>query len=313
MITTVRYESHPLAELFPEATSDEKLDLQAHIKKNGLEEAVVLYQGKVLDGRSRQEACAKVGIEPRYAEFMRLSPDIRQAGPLEYVIGRNLTRRHLTPSQRAAIATEMIPAMERALRAQRNGDHRITGPAGPENGEAEAEAPKRRGRPPKSVSVIKAAAAALGVGERSVKRARKLKKEKPEKFAEVKAGKATLGGEEAKSAKATQKQKDRADAMARVRLVCGDLFGEAVERGSRLKSHDDLLEFAAQHKPEMLAQVGLLELGWTLKKAQKFRAKSLTMKHTLQDFANKAASSGMTLQVVLDGWRFEVNRYKEAK
>lgn len=312
-ITTVKYAPHPLAELFPRPTAEEQRELTEHIRKSGLEENVVLFQGKVLDGLSRQVGCANAGRPCRYVEFMDLSPEIKEAGPLAYVIGRNLRRRHLSVSQRAAIATEMIPAMEREMRRQRNGDHdpAISGPAGPLNGEEEA--PRRRGRPPKSVSLIKAAAAALNVGERSVKRARKLKKEQPEKFKAVKAGKATLGGEEAKSTRATEKAKDRADAIARIRQCCGDLFAEAVERGSRLKNHAELLEFAAQHKPDMVAQQGLIELGWTLKKAQKFRAKDLTMKHTLADLANKAASSGMTYEIVLDGWKFEVNREKVAK
>lgn len=312
-ITTVKYAPHPLAELFPRPTAEEQRELTEHVKKNDLQESIVLFQGKVLDGLSRQVACANAGVEPRYVEFMHMSPAIKEGGPLAYVIGRNLRRRHLTPSQRAAIATDMIPAMEKALRAHREGVQAISGPAGPVNGQDEPEAPRRRGRPPKQVSLIKAAAAALQVGERSVKRARRLKKEEPEKFEAVKAGKATLSGEEAKGSRAKAKQRDREDAVARVRQVCGEEFAKAVENGDRLKRHDDLLEFAAQHKPDMVAQQGLIELGWTLKKAQKFRAKSLTKRHTIEDLCNKAASSGMSLYIVIDGWKIDVSREKGAK
>jgi hypothetical protein len=301
-IQTVKFAPHPLAEIFPRPTAEEQRELTDDIRRHGLQEPIVLFQGKVLDGISRQIGCAVAEREPRYAEFMHLHRDVKEAGPLAYVIGRNLKRRHLTPSQRAMIATELIPAMERELRVQRNGEQ-----------EADlADAPKRgRGRPPKIVSTLKAAAAALGVSPRSVGRAKKLKREKPEKAEEIKQGKVTLGGAEKKGAVAERRAKDRADALARVRQVCGDEFADAVERGGRLKNHADLLEFAAQHKPEMVAQQGLIELGWSLRKAQMFKSKVLTKNHTIMDLMNKAASSGMSLSIAIDGWRIEINREKK--
>src|SRR5207302_516474 len=57
MIATLEYEPHPLALLFPEQTAEEKRGLREHIRKFGLQAPCILFEGKVLDGRSRQEQC----------------------------------------------------------------------------------------------------------------------------------------------------------------------------------------------------------------------------------------------------------------
>lgn len=48
---------HPIANLFPLMTGDEYLALVEDIRANGLLEPVVLYEGKILDGRNRYNAC----------------------------------------------------------------------------------------------------------------------------------------------------------------------------------------------------------------------------------------------------------------
>src|ERR1700730_14605581 len=91
---------HPLADLFPLIEGAEFDELVASIKSNGLREPIVTYDGQILDGRNRKRACDAAGIEPRYTPF-------RDADPLQYVLDRNLKRRHLSVSQRASIAAEI--------------------------------------------------------------------------------------------------------------------------------------------------------------------------------------------------------------
>jgi type I restriction enzyme M protein len=86
-----------------------KLDLQEladDIKARGLLNDIVLYQGKVLDGRSRLSACKLAGVEPRFVEWEG------EGSPTEWVISQNLFRRHLTTGQRAVVAYDLLPMME---------------------------------------------------------------------------------------------------------------------------------------------------------------------------------------------------------
>jgi hypothetical protein len=93
-------EFHPLADLFPMLEAGAADELAADIRANGLHQAIVTFEGKILDGRNRYLACLAAGVEPRFKEF---------AGddPLGYVVSLNLTRRHLDASQRASIAAKI--------------------------------------------------------------------------------------------------------------------------------------------------------------------------------------------------------------
>lgn len=65
------------------------------IKKHGQKEAVIVLDGAVLDGWHRYLACQKAGVK-----CVTVKHD--GADPVAFVLSRNLHRRHLTASQRAA-------------------------------------------------------------------------------------------------------------------------------------------------------------------------------------------------------------------
>ena len=94
------YKYHPLADLFPLLDKNDLDDLAKDIKDNGQIEPITLYQGEILDGRNRYRACQQLGIEPKITIY-------EGTKPFEFVISRNLHRRHLTTSQRAMIAAEI--------------------------------------------------------------------------------------------------------------------------------------------------------------------------------------------------------------
>jgi ParB-like chromosome segregation protein Spo0J len=100
METTPDYEYHPIANVFPLMTNAELNELAEDIKANGLTCPIILYQGKILDGRNRYLACLKAGVTPDFWEYPGDTP-------VQFVLSLNLHRRHLTISQRAAIAAEL--------------------------------------------------------------------------------------------------------------------------------------------------------------------------------------------------------------
>jgi len=95
---------HDAAKLFPLLPDEELADLAADIKAHGLQNPLVLLDGKLLDGRNRALACKKTGVAVK-----TLSWKPNGISPAQWVMSQNLHRRHLTPSQRAVIAVESEP------------------------------------------------------------------------------------------------------------------------------------------------------------------------------------------------------------
>ena len=96
----IEYEYHEDANIFPLIEGEEFEKLVDDIKANGLLNPIVLYEGKILDGRNRYNACNSAGVEPNFIEYDGDSPR-------EYVLSLNLTRRHLTESQRALVSARL--------------------------------------------------------------------------------------------------------------------------------------------------------------------------------------------------------------
>ncbi len=99
-------EAHPATELFPMMGDAELQELADDIAANGLQVPIVTFQGKILDGRNRYAACELAGIQPHFSEWQGTG------SPTVWVLSLNLHRRHLTPSQKAAIAVDLLPLLE---------------------------------------------------------------------------------------------------------------------------------------------------------------------------------------------------------
>ena len=94
---------HPLAEdLSPPISTIEFQAFVASVRRrNGLIEPVTLYQGKVLDGLIRVDACVFLEITPTYVDL----PEGED--PVQFLRDKNLKRRHLTVGQRALVAAQL--------------------------------------------------------------------------------------------------------------------------------------------------------------------------------------------------------------
>lgn len=86
---------HPLSAAFPSMAEGEIEALAIDIEKHGQREPGMTLDGMVLDGWHRYLACQKAGREFVSVKFTG-------ADPVGFVISKNLHRRHLTASQRAA-------------------------------------------------------------------------------------------------------------------------------------------------------------------------------------------------------------------
>jgi hypothetical protein len=99
------FKVHPAADLFPMLDDDALTALSVDIKEHGQLEPIWMIEGMILDGRNRLVACRRAGVEPRFAEWKQQA----NTSPVSTVISLNLHRRHLSASQRAAIAVDMEP------------------------------------------------------------------------------------------------------------------------------------------------------------------------------------------------------------
>jgi hypothetical protein len=167
-------EPHPLANLFPMLEGESLQALVDDIRTNTFDpdRPIVLFEGKILDGRNRHGACVVLDGEgalssgPHFAQYDALDCD---PSPLDWVISVNLHRRHLTESQRAMVAAEIAN--------MKQGDNRFT-----------VDMQICMSTP---VTVAEAATM-LNVSPRSVSTARAVRDAAPELAEEVKAGRITL-------------------------------------------------------------------------------------------------------------------------
>jgi hypothetical protein len=160
---------HPIADLFPLLQGEELRALERDIRENGFDgdRPIVIFEGKILDGRNRHRACLVQdnGVDPlTKPEFVRFEQAISDPSPLQWVISVNLNRRHLDEAQRAMVAAKI--------------------------------ANMREGRPSETTQICGVsqteAAAMLNVSPRSVSTAKALLRDAPELAEEVNAGRRTL-------------------------------------------------------------------------------------------------------------------------
>jgi len=196
-MTERTYAFHEYANLFPMLDDDALAELTADVRSNGLLEAIVLYEGKILDGRNRYLACREAGVEPRFTQY-----DGNDA--LQYVVSKNLHRRHLKSSQRAAIALDVLPMLEAQARKRQLAQLKQGN-----------ETPVPEKIPEREGEAREQAAAMLGTNPRYVSDAKKLKDKAPDLLEEVRKGNLTIGKakNELKRRELRQEYKEKAEAV----------------------------------------------------------------------------------------------------
>ena len=171
---------HPIADVWPMMDEAKLAELADDIRKNGQLVPVWLYDGKILDGRNRWAACQIAGVEPKAKEYTGDEPTA-------FAVSLNDRRRHMNKGSLAAVAAELEPHFaEDAKRRQQK--------AGKEHGRGQKvveKVPQPIDAKP-SPKAREEAAKSVGVNDRYVSDAKKVKTEAPEVFERLKAGKITL-------------------------------------------------------------------------------------------------------------------------
>jgi hypothetical protein len=175
------YEFHPIANAFPLMGESELAGLIEHIKAEGLQQEIVLYQGKILDGRNRYRACKAGGVPIRTRNFAARD----EAHAIAFAIGANLKRKQYTQDQLSMAAQALANMKHGGWRG-----NQYTDPGG-ESGKTENSVlPKSEAKTP--VISMQAAADQLGVKRNAVERARKVANKAPAAVDAVKQGKITI-------------------------------------------------------------------------------------------------------------------------
>ncbi|MEI7430592.1 MAG: MT-A70 family methyltransferase [Betaproteobacteria bacterium] len=97
-------EAHAEMVLIPQMTEGERADLMKDIQSFGQKENIKVFQGQIVDGRERYNACKALGITPRVEEIAL--PE--GLSVKDVVLSFNFHRRHLTDGQKAIIAARMV-------------------------------------------------------------------------------------------------------------------------------------------------------------------------------------------------------------
>lgn len=173
--TELTRQYHEVANIFPLIQGEEFEALKSDIKQNGLLEPIWLHpDGRIIDGRNRHRACIETSTQMKFKTW-------NGSGSLvSFVVSLNLHRRHLSSSQKAAVAVEILPILE-AEAKQRQGERTDL------HNDIVEIFPQCDGGRARDI-----AAEITGTNGRYVSEAKKLKEEAPELFEAVQAGEMTI-------------------------------------------------------------------------------------------------------------------------
>lgn len=180
------YAVHPFADRFPLIEGEGFAALVKSIQENGLRESIVLAPDgtTIVDGRNRYRACHEARVD---AHYRTLGAHYDEKLIRDFIIDHNITRRHLTPGQRAMLALEIEKFFaEEAKKRQVE--------AGKEHGRGKEKVPAD---PPEAIErhqneSREQAARVTGASGKGVQMAKKIATVAPDIAKEVTSGKVSL-------------------------------------------------------------------------------------------------------------------------
>jgi Lar family restriction alleviation protein len=180
---------HPEAHRVPEMPPDQYAAFAADVKVRGVLQPLKLKPGTrlILDGRTRLRAAKEAGLASVPVEEVVL--DVEDADGLLYMLRAELSRRHLTRDQRAALAADLEEQFARAAKSRQKdagakGGHTAGRGRPKERGVAEAPHPN----PVPAPKSRELAAKVTGANPRAVSDAKLVKANAPHLHLRVKDG-----------------------------------------------------------------------------------------------------------------------------
>lgn len=183
---------HPLSAIWPDF---DHADLSADMAKRGQDEAILLYQGDILDGWHRYQSAITEGKTPKFKEFKGTMLEAA-----ERVHAANNLRRHMTADQRYACFSQLckeVPEFEAKYEALKN------------KGKDQKEAGRPLATDSQRVNVIEAKAADAGVSPATAKKVERVAKNDPKAVERIAKGE-TSANKELKKQKEKQPPTDKA-------------------------------------------------------------------------------------------------------
>ncbi len=177
---------HKLAKYFPLLEGEEFDALVEDIKQHGQLEPIVTVNDEILDGVNRYNACVFLGIEC-------LTKAYDGDDPLSYVISANIRRRHLDTSQRAMLATEMLPEFEALAEKHKSESAKKQRPSDSTKFESLSSIDENLGQKTRENESSFRVAKQFGISAPTVQRAKRIKEQAPGKVADIIQGKISVG------------------------------------------------------------------------------------------------------------------------
>ena len=109
-------EVHPAnLAVLPEMSPEVYAKLREDIAGLGLRHPILMYQGRILDGKCRYQACLELGIEPWLEDWQGGSAIV------EFLLSENVYRRHLSPAEMEATARRALEWHRESARKRAEG------------------------------------------------------------------------------------------------------------------------------------------------------------------------------------------------
>ena len=298
-------EQHPFGAIIPRMMDADYTKLKRSIKDHGYnpDHPVVLFQGKILDGKHRYQACKIALVPPVFREF---EGDERAA--IAYVISENLSRRNLTPSQAATAGADLALEMKKLDEGNKTANLQPN----PKK-KAGSNRSGKTGNPRKGKKTD-TAAAAVGVSTRSVAAAEALKKSDPAAFEEVKAGNKSLNAatKDAAKKKAGETQATSAFSIA-VETIEAAVPGLGKTASGKL-TPKEVIMLATVNVDEIKRIRLFIEAGWKLHKALGYKSSNLEVVFPIKAALDRAMNEGgsYTTEIVYGNKSFKMT-FEEIK